>query len=103
MSPANKNNAMTDLFYSESTKTLFWVAGYTKDSNTSTVAEITQSLTENAQKFADIAQCRFGQVKTHFNQLPPRYQYMRVFYVDTDFVPKNAFRTERTMWDVLKS
>lgn len=77
---------MKDLFYSKSEGILFWVAGYTRDSNTYKVGEIVESLRDNAQRFADQAECNFDEVCTLYNTRPPRYQYMRIFYT---FTPKN--------------
>lgn len=85
---------MNNLFYTEKDSTLFWIAGYTWDGNTSFVIEQIKSLQENAQKFADISQVYLANVKTHFVEKSSRYKYMRVFYVN-DFpmskVPKEFY------------
>lgn len=69
-----------DLFYSTEEGILFWVAGYTRDGNTNSVKEIVQSLEENAKTFAEKAEVDFDKVLTLYNERPPRYQYMRIFY-----------------------
>lgn len=75
-----------DLFYSSKEGILFWVAGYTRDGNTDNVKEIIEDLKQNALRFAEQAGCHFDEVKTFYNDRPPRYQYMRIFYT---YVPKN--------------
>ena len=62
-----------DLFYSPSEGILFWVAGYTKDGNTSSVIEIIESLKYNALIFAEHVGINIDEVKTFFNEYPPRY------------------------------
>lgn len=85
---------MSNLHYTPSDKTLFWIAGYTADGNTTSVTEMVKSLTENAQKFAEMVGCELKDVQTIFNTKPPRYQYMRVFFITTDTPPPDAFK-----WD----
>lgn len=80
-----------NLYYTPKDQMLFWVAGYTADNNTDSIPEIIQSLTENAQAFADHVGCDFKHVKTLYNNHPPRYQYMRVFYIKTDTPHPDAF------------
>lgn len=75
-----------DLFYSSKEGILFWVAGYTRDSNTENVKKIIEDLKQNAMRFAEQAGCDFDEVKTFYNTKPRRYQYMRIFYTE---VPKN--------------
>ena len=92
---------MDRLFYSIPDKTLYWIAGYTADGNTNNVEEITKSLTDNASRFAKMAGCELKNVRTHYNQMPPQYQYMRVFYVKTENIPDIAMKLERKMFDHL--
>lgn len=75
-----------NLFYSTQEGILFWVAGYTRDGSTDKVVEIIESLNSNAQTFADHAGVPLDEVFTFYNERPPRYQYMRIFYT---YVPKN--------------
>lgn len=82
---------MKDLFYSKQENILFWVAGYTRDGNTDNVLEIIQDLIKNAETFSKIADCQLSEVKTFYNNQPPRYQYMRIFYAKTEHVPEEAF------------
>ena len=92
-----------ELMYTTDDRRLFWVAGYTADDNTSNVVEKCAHLLEYAQTFADAVGCEVGQVLTFFNDRPPRYQYMRVFHIETDKVPEGAFvwKAGWTMWKVL--
>lgn len=76
-----------DLFYSSKENILFWVAGYTKDSQMENVKIIIEDLNQNAMAFAEKAGCNFDEVRTFYNNQPPRYQYMRVFYT---LNPKNV-------------
>ncbi len=80
-----------NLHYTPNDKMLFWVAGYTADGNTDSVTEIVRSLTGNAQAFAAFVGCEPDQVKTFYNTQPPRYQYMRVFYIQTETPHPDAF------------
>lgn len=82
---------MKDLFYSWDEKILFWVAGYTADLNTDNVIEKNRDLLENALEFAGKAQCDVSSVKTFEILKSSRYKYMRVFYVNSDFCPSDAF------------
>ncbi len=92
---------MEKLFYSKKDGLLYWIAGYTADGNTDNVAQMTKSLTDNATKFAGVAGCEVNEVCTHYNQMPPQYQYMRVFYVKTEKIPAGAMELDRGMFDHL--
>lgn len=81
---------MKNLFYTESDNMLFWIAGYTMD-DTVNVVKKTTSLLKNAEIFAKVAKCTIEEVNTVLNPNPPRYQYMRVFYVQTKHIPKEAY------------
>lgn len=109
----SNRNEFENLFYTHNDKMLFWVAGYTADNNTSSVVEILKSLQENAEKFAKKVGCKLEDVKTFQNNHPPRYQYMRVFYIETETPHPDAFvygdyeylgkKFQRGMHDVLRS
>jgi hypothetical protein len=73
-----------NLYYTPDDKMLFWVAGYTADDHTDSVVAKTEYLLENAQKFATKVGCKLDEVKTYYNNRPPRFQYMRVFYIKTE-------------------
>lgn len=92
---------MEKLFYSKKDSTLYWIAGYTKDGNMSSVVDMTNDLLQNAKVFSEVAGCEVGDVQTHYNQLPPQYQYMRVFYVKTEKIPAGTTVIERGMFDHL--
>lgn len=94
---------MGNLFYSTTDKILYWVAGYTADGNTSSVEKMTDSLKENAIKFANVAGCNYQDVQTYYNDRPSQYQYMRVFYVKTDYIPESAFLINRGMFNHLSN
>ena len=95
---------MKNLHYTPKDKMLFWVAGYTADGNTGSVTQKVKSLLDNAQIFADKVRCKIEDVQTLYNSFPPRYQYMRVFYVESNGHP-DAFvwDGEWTMGKVLTS
>lgn len=91
-----------ELMYTPADKRLFWVAGYTADGNTSSVKEMVSSLLENAQLFANAAGCHVDDVKTYYNDRPPRYQYMRVFWIETETPPENMHFKWSEGWDMYK-
>ena len=95
---------MKNLHYTLKDKMLFWVAGYTADENTGLVTQKVKHLLGDAQTFADKVGCKIEDVQTLFNTQPPQYQYMRVFYVESDGHP-DAFvwGGEWTMDKVLTS
>lgn len=88
---SDARNEFANFFYTPNDKMLFWVAGYTADGNTSSVVEMSRSLLENAQKFADKVGCKLEDVRTLFNSRPPRYQYMRVFYIKSETGHPDAY------------
>lgn len=99
---------MDNLFYSHDENVLFWVAGYAADLNTSKVDEKITSLVENQSRFAEVAKCPRSEVHTTEILESSRYKYMRVFYVETPYVPKEAFvigegEHKWTMWQWLKN
>lgn len=73
-----------ELHYTPGDKKLFWVAGYTRDENTDSVHDKLTAIAEYAQQFANMVGCKIEDVKTLYNTAPPRYQYMRVFYVSAE-------------------
>ncbi len=93
---------MKDLFYSSLDKTLFWVAGYTWDGNTSNALEMANSLIDNAEKFATMVNCPVDQVKTLFVNESRRYKYMRVFYIETETIHPDAFVMSDKYWTMWK-
>lgn len=80
---------MKDLFYSPTEKLLFWVAGYTD--NTENVNKLVKMLDTLAMKFANKVLVKKSDVRTTFVTHSRRYKQMRVFYVKTDHAPKKAF------------
>ena len=95
---------MTELFYFPGQSILCWVAGYTRDRNTSSVSEMIQSLTENATKFSEVSGAKFEDIKTYYVQDSRRYKYMRVFYADVpaENVPEEAYKVENPEWTMHK-
>lgn len=89
--PDKSKKNFRDFHYTPHDQFLFWVAGYTRDNNTSNLDEKVSSLIENAQEFADKVGCRLRDVQTFTNNAPPRYQYMRAFYIKTDKPHPDAF------------
>jgi hypothetical protein len=93
-----------DIFYFEQEQLLCWVAGYTNDGNTSSVALKIKALTENATKFAELANVPISDVNTYYVTSSRRYKYMRVFYakVAKKNIPTNTFCfTNQTMFQYL--
>lgn len=103
---------MEDLFYSKQEKILFWVAGYTDNSNI--VTEMIEKLNQLLEKFNEVAKVDPKEIRTHYIEDSRRYKYMRVLYVETPNIPKDAFvigentsndqgpHTDWTMWQWLK-
>ena len=77
--------------YTPADKMLFWVAGYTGDNNTDSLADKLKYLATDAQAFANKVGCPISEVKTYYNPNPPRYQYMRVYYIETETPHPEAF------------
>lgn len=80
--------------YTEQDNTLFWVAGYCKDLNTSNVNQKIESLKENALKFAAHCGIDISDVNTYEIRNSRRYKNMRVFYCNKfpkNNVPTNAY------------
>lgn len=92
---------MKDLFYSNSEKILFQIAGYTQDHHLANVVEMTTDLI----KFANEVGCDISEVKTHFIEKSSRYKHMRVFYIDSDTPGLDAFELgdDWTMWKWLEN
>ena len=71
-----------NLFYSESESILFWVAGYCASDNDASVVKKIENLQNEAKMFADHVGADIKDVRTFYNEHPPRYQYMRIFYLN---------------------
>lgn len=95
---------MDKLFYFPREKTLCWIAGYSTDTNTSSVEVIIKSLSENAKRFADVANIDVSKVQTALIEKSSRYKYMRVFYaeVDPESAPKEAYVFQNPDWTMWK-
>lgn len=76
---------MKDLFYTEFDKNLFWIVGYDYLDNNQNVWLNIKYLIKYTLKFAWVAKCNPFKVKSFKNDLPPRYQHMRVFYIQKDY------------------
>lgn len=72
---------MTDLFYTPGDEMIFWVSGYDIMSNEPNLIEATSALIKDGKRFADVVGCDIKEVRTFHNSYPPRFQYMRVYYV----------------------
>lgn len=99
-----KAEKMDNTFYSELDGFLFWVAGYTADTNTANVVKQAESLLKEAQFFADFAGVQLETVRTFCVEKSQRYKHMRVFYVDMspERAPESSFKlgveNGWTMW-----
>lgn len=84
---------MENLFYSESEKTVFWIAGYCADLCTDNVIQKIESLAENAKTFADAVAQSIDNIYTYEIHKSRRYKNMRVFYAkNVAEIPVAAFR-----------
>jgi hypothetical protein len=72
---------MKDLFYTESDNNIFWVSGYDIEHNNSYVMQFTQSIINDATKFAEKVNCKIEDVRSFVVETSRRYKHMRVFYV----------------------
>ena len=92
--------ANIDLFYSGDEKILFWVVGYTD--NTNKVDEIVEMHVNNKQKFIDMG--GIGDIKTTYITTSRRYKHMRVYYCDgVENPPEKAFQiTSKNGWTMNK-
>lgn len=95
---------MKELFYSEKDKMLFFIAGYTD--NSQVVVEHVKMLEENATKLAKVAKVPVKKVRTDFITKSTRYKMMRVFFIreyPKRQVPKDAFILDKKNdWDMWK-
>jgi hypothetical protein len=84
---------MKDLFYSNSEKKLFWIAGYNASDNSTSVKEIISVLKNNAEYF--IRNCKLPSkalINTDYITNSSRYKNMRYFWVnDIENPPLDAF------------
>lgn len=77
-----------DLFYSVKEKILFSIVGYCDPTN---VDEIVKTFTEHADSLSGLVSAEIKDVRTFLVERSCRYKYMRVFYLTTDKIPKEAF------------
>lgn len=84
---------MKDLFYSESEKLCFYVAGYTDSSFN--VNETVKMLNTEAKKFATGIKVPKKEVRTNYITSSSRYKYMRVFFAKCKKAPKDAFLLDK--------
>ena len=81
------------LFYSKKEKILFYVAGYTDNSNK--VTDIIEMLNEGSKRVTDLVQADVKEAKTFMVEQSRRYKHMRVFYlenIEAREVPKDAYQ-----------
>lgn len=78
---------MKDLFYSPTEKTLFWIAGYTDNSNH--VKDIVSMLNNNYNYFFKL--CNNPQIRTDIINNSIRYKYCRYFWATVEKPPEEAF------------
>jgi len=80
-----------ELFYSEIDKKVFYVAGYTDNSDNVNV--IINTLKEQKEKFLNMVPgLKEASVMTTYVEKSSRYKYMRVFYANNvKKAPKGAF------------
>lgn len=93
---ATDNGQLENLFYSYKDNYLFWVAGYTD--NSEKVKDIVKMLTEKAELFKSRVDSDEYDVSTFEVVDSRRYKSMRVFYmrdVQPSHIPKEAFRTNK--------
>lgn len=103
MDKLKNKTTVKNLFYTKSDKTLFWIAGFTQDDNESKVHLKIEHLRKAAEEFAEVAKCPFDSVNTYFitNDWSP-YKYMRVFFVETDYIPKKCHVIDELEWNMFK-
>ena len=97
----SKNDKTTnDLFYSGSDKKLFYVAGYTDNSDG--VDNIIEMLQKNKNEFIKLG--GRGKINTTYITKSRRYKSMRVFFCTTEKAkaPKSAFHITGNGWDMWK-
>ncbi len=87
---------MKDLFYTESDKRLFWVSGYSNNSET------IGSIKQRATAFAKIAKIAVEDVQTYVIQNSRRYRYMRVYYCTSEFIPTEIDHKFGSDWTMFK-
>lgn len=83
---------MKNLFYSQSDKKLFYIAGYLDNS--------LKSLNQTALEFSKVAKCNVNDVQTITIQNSRRYKYMQMFYVTKKETVQGAFELDGdwSMW-----
>ncbi len=92
-----------DLFYSVNEQTLFWVAGYTDNSNN--VKELTSVFLDRALALANLIKADVKNINFSYIYTSRRYKSMRVFYIKTDVIPEKAFKIDGdwNMWKWLEN
>lgn len=84
------NQKLKKLFYSQKENILFYVAGYTDNSDN--VQKIIAMLQEKSAQFIGLhSSYKLENVKTFYVTKSKRYKSMRVFYLETSIVPEIAF------------
>lgn len=87
---------LTDLFYSKSERILFYVAGYTDAGNNDQNVESLRKVLKEGVLALERVMSKIGmvdtrEIKTFYVEKSSKYKTMRVFYVETDIIPENAF------------
>ena len=95
-----KSKKHNDLFYSVEEKTLFYVAGYTDNSNK--ISEIRKTMDNGEKIIRNLVGSKTLEVNTRYIDKSSRYKYMRVFYATTNVVPKDAFVLDGVDWTMMK-
>ena len=91
---------MKNLFYSQKENLLFFITGYLNEEN---VSAFIQTLTKNAVNLANLAGKNISDINTYPINNSKRYKGMRVFYVKTKIIPKNAFEiSSENNWTMQK-
>jgi hypothetical protein len=91
------------LFYSETDKKLFYIAGY-ENSQFDAIRSIISTLENLYKHFVRITKVKNPVIKTFIVEESNRYKYMRVIYCDIDeaidTIPADAFRVGKD-WNML--
>jgi hypothetical protein len=89
---------MKDLFYTAKDKKLFWIAGYCSSFN---IKELVSTLQNHVKYFE--TNCKIKPVNSTEITKSSRYKNMRVYWVDTEIIPKDAYVIEDDgYWDMWK-
>jgi hypothetical protein len=94
------NKKSKDLFYSPKENLLFWIPGYTDNSDN--VEDIVKMLMLHSKELSFLhVSYEVKDVKTFYVSNSSRYKNMRVFYLETQVVPKDAFSIGKD-WTMIK-